>query len=193
MSCEPLPPPMSATTLDAGEVVGVEDRARFAAVDADHRGVEDLGLVVMFAQVVEDRLAKNFVERFLAGLDAVDDFAPGPELLVARHERQRPLRAGHVRLQRLGQRRERELARRAFAKNADAGQGAQQAIERVGIGGGFLRELVDGARAGGDEVGNAKLGRGVDGLREPVAGDHPVELNVRRGFIHWGWELRAES
>ena len=103
-------------------------------------------------------------------------------MFVARHERESPLGVGDVRLQRFGQRRERELARRAFGEDADAGQGAEQAIERVGIGGGFLRELVDGARAGGDKVGDAELGGGVDGLGEPVAGDHAVELNVRG---HW--------
>ena len=67
--------------VDAGEVVGFEDGVRLAAVDADHRGVEDLGLVEMFAEVVEDGLAEDFVERFFAGLDAVDDFASRPGIV----------------------------------------------------------------------------------------------------------------
>ena len=89
-------------------------------MDTDHRGVEDLGLVEMLAEVVEDGLAEDFVEGFVAGLDAVDEFGPGMELFVARHEGEGPHRVGGVGLQRLGQRREREMARRAFGEDANA-------------------------------------------------------------------------
>src|SRR4029079_6896163 len=55
--------------FDAGEVVGGLYRGGFTAVDADHRGVEDLGFVVVLAQVVEDGLTEDFVERFLPRLN----------------------------------------------------------------------------------------------------------------------------
>ena len=59
----------------------------------------------MLAQVVEDRLAVEAVEGGLAGADALQQVAPAAVVLLAHHDRHRPLRAGHVATKALGERR----------------------------------------------------------------------------------------
>src|SRR5262249_41070472 len=73
---------------DPGEIVRVENGARFPAMNTDHGCIEDAGLVGMFAQIIENRLAENFVEGNLSGATAVLDLCPGTKLLVPGHERQ---------------------------------------------------------------------------------------------------------
>ena len=61
---------------DAREIVGVENGIGFTTVDADHRCIEYLGLVGMFAQVFEDRLAKDFLEGDLSRSECCSRFLP---------------------------------------------------------------------------------------------------------------------
>src|SRR4029079_8932714 len=103
-------------------------------MDADHSGVENLGFIEMLAQVVEDGLAEDFVEGFFACLDAVENFGPSLELLVARHEGECPLGVGDAGLQRFGEWCERELARRAFGGGGHRGGWGEEEI-RGGVGG----------------------------------------------------------
>jgi hypothetical protein len=43
---------------DVRQVVRIEDRRRFSAAEASHRGVEDPGLLGVFSQVFKDRPAE---------------------------------------------------------------------------------------------------------------------------------------
>ena len=106
---------------DPREVVGVEHRLRLPTVDRRHGGIEDLGLFGMLAQVLEDRLAVEAVEGGLAGADALQQVAPGVVMLVAHHDGHRPLRAGHVLAEALGQRGLGEPLVFVLREDADAG------------------------------------------------------------------------
>src|SRR4051812_19648071 len=70
---------------DSGKVVGAEHRLRLATMNANHGRIEDTSLVVVLAQVVEDGHAEHFVERFVAGLNAIFDLGPSPKLLITGH------------------------------------------------------------------------------------------------------------
>ena len=91
------------------KLVSVENGIRFATMNADHRRIENAGLVGMLAEVIEDRFAVNFIEGHLAGANAVVNLCPGTKLLVTGHERQGTFGSCNIASQRLSQRRQREL------------------------------------------------------------------------------------
>jgi hypothetical protein len=64
----------------------------------------------------------------------------------------------------------------------------QQPLRGVGVGAEARGDVARGARLGGEHVGDAELGGGVDDLRDPQAGDHLRQsqrvvhaTSVRRG------------
>ena len=72
------------------EIVGVQHRARVPAVRPHHGLVEVRRLFGMLRKELEQGLSEDSVEGGLAGADAIEELAPGPEILLSHHDRQRP-------------------------------------------------------------------------------------------------------
>ena len=66
--------------VDAREIVGIENCAGFPSLL--HRRCEPF---LASCSGSQKSVAKDLIERGVASLNTVDDFAPRPELLVARH------------------------------------------------------------------------------------------------------------
>ena len=113
---------------DARQVVGIEHRLHGTAAEAGHRGVEDLGLLGVLAQVVEDRPAVQAVEGRLAGEHGLEQVVPAAILLLADHYRERPQRLRPAFAEGVGQRVEAEPPVCVPGKDADAGQGTEQPV-----------------------------------------------------------------
>ncbi len=80
-------------------------------------------------------------------------------------------RAGRVRAQRLAERGQPEGAGGDLREDAEAGQQPQHPVEGLRIRADGAGELVAGARAVAELVGDPELGDDADGLAGPVAGD----------------------
>ena len=161
---------------DVRQVVGVEHRPHGPAVEADHRGVEDLGLLGARAQVVEDRLPVHAIERGLAAADGLGQVVPAAMQLLAHHDRERPQGARAGLAEGLGQRIEPEAPIGLLGKDADARQGAEDPIQRPGRHAGRGGQFLGRPRAVRQSVGNPELRGEVDRPRGPAAGDHLGEL-----------------
>ncbi len=139
------------------------------------RVVEGPRLLGVFGQILEDRFAEEMIERRLAGADAVEQLTPGAIMFLAHHDRHRTLSARRRASQPAGQGRLDERPIRSFAEDADAGEGAQQAVERLGMGAGGAGEILGAFHAALEQIGKAEFGRHVQGLREPVPRQHLVQ------------------
>jgi hypothetical protein len=64
-------------------------------------------------------------------------------------------------------------------EDADAGEGAQEAIQRTGVGSGGHGQVVAGARAVGQEVGDPEYSGDVDRLGHLVAIDQAPQHHRR--------------
>lgn len=170
--------------LDAGEVVGVEDRPRFSAAEAGHRGVEDPGLLGVFAQIVEDRPAEQPLEGRLAGPHGLEQVAPAAMLLLAQHDRHRPHGIRPILAEELGRRVEAESSVGLLGEHALVGQGAENSIQRPGRHADRGGDLSGRPRAGRQVVGDPELRGGVDRPRHPGADDPLEDLLPGLSFTH---------
>ena len=142
-----------------GEVVGGCDGGCIRDVMADEQVAEHGGFFGIAGQVVEEGDAEVLIEGGLAGLDGVKEFRPGDdEKISGDGENGRTDGSGNVGAEGLGERSEGESVGFAFAEDAVTGEGAQEAVERGGVGVGEGCELFGGFGAVGEMVSDTQLG-----------------------------------
>jgi hypothetical protein len=105
-------------------------------------------------------------------------------MLLAVHDGHGPLRPRHVAAQALGQWGQGEAAPLALREDADACQGAEQAVERRWVRPGGAGEFVGAAWAVSEQVSQSEFGGDVIRLGEPVTGQQPLHLFLRRERVH---------
>ena len=150
---------------DARQVVGVEHRLRFSTAEVGHGGVKDPGLLGVFGQIVEDRPAVQAFEGRLAGADGLEQVAPAAILLLAQHDRKRPQGFRSVRAEGRGQRIKAEPPVVLPGEDANAGQGAEDPVQRPRCRagrGGRGGELLGRPRAVRQKIGDLELRGDVD-------------------------------
>jgi hypothetical protein len=102
---------------------------------ADEQVAEHGGFFGIAGQVVEERDAEVLIEGGLAGLDGVKEFRPGnDEEISGDGENGRTNGAGNIGPEGLGERSEGESLGFVLAEDAITGEGAQEAVERGGVG-----------------------------------------------------------
>jgi hypothetical protein len=162
-----MPPPDVHERAHAGEVVRGRHGRRLGAVVAEHRLAEPRGLLRPAAQVAEDRLAERALGAGLAGAHRVQELAEAvPHHGPAEGADRRAPRPGRVGAQGRAERGQGEPVVAVLGEHPDAGQRAEQAVERRGVRPGGARQLVGRARSVGEVVGDAELGDRVERTRE---------------------------
>ena len=142
-----------------GEVVGGCDGGCIRDVMADEQVAEHGGFLGIAGEVVEEGDAEVLIERGLAGLDGVKEFRPGDdEEISGDGENGRTNGAGNVGPEGLGERSQGESVGFVLAEDAVTGEGAQEAVERGGVGVGEGCELFGGFGTVGEMVSQAQLG-----------------------------------
>jgi hypothetical protein len=170
-----------------GEVVRGQHGVDRAAGERPHRGVEQLAVLRVAAAVLPDVDAELVPGRVLPGPDAVAQRAPGPPLVPgAEHADGGIGRQRVVAAQVLAHPGQREAAGVVLVQDADRGDGAQQPVERVGVGVRRGGQVVDGERAVAEEVRDAQLGGHRDRLR-PLVAAHDLEEGGELGGRHTGY------
>jgi hypothetical protein len=121
-------------------------------------------------------LSEDRVECGLAGANAVQQIAPGAEVLFSKQNGQCAFRVGNVGLQEFGGRCEPESLGRFLRKDAQTGQRSQHPEERRRMRPCANGQIIDRERTIGQEVSDPQLGRNIDALRMPVAADQLIQM-----------------
>ena len=138
----------------------------------------------MFGKVVEDRPAVQAFEGWLAGAHGLQQIAPAAILLLAEHDHKSPQGIRPVFAERRGQRVDAESTVGLLGEDADAGQGAEDPVQRPRRHAGRGGELLRRPRASRQMVGDPKLRGDVDRSRDPRAHGHLDELLRGLRFAH---------
>ena len=131
-----------------GEVVGVDDGRRILPRHAGLMFVEDGRGVSRRVEVGEERLAVDVVEGGLARSDAVEEIAarlPPPRFPV--EHRRSPQGGRGVAPQWVGERREGETSRIRLGEDAQAGESAEDPMERLRIDADCCGQVVSALRS----------------------------------------------
>ena len=154
---------------DAAEVVGGEQGVDLGAGVVAHGPVEDGSPARVLRVPLKQRHPVAVAEGAFAAAHAVEQIGPAEVVLIAHQSAHHPHRVGMVAAQQLRQRRERELARRRFLEDPQAGQAPQQPEQPIGRGATGLCQLLHRPLPGGQMVGHTQLGGHVDHLGHPGA------------------------
>jgi hypothetical protein len=161
---------------DRREVVSVGDRLARQSAVAAHRGLKDLEALGVALHPAEAVGAEDRIERGLARAHAMVEPAPRrPSRDVAEPARHRPERTLHVGSEALGELAVAEDLPRLFDEHLDRREGAQHAIQRVGVRAGARRQLVERERALAEQVGDAELGGVVERARDELPQQELIE------------------
>jgi len=182
----PVASPDIDQDVELAEVVGGDHRGAFAPVNAGHRHVEDSRFLRILGEMVKQRFPLNLRIGRFPGADTVNQLPERTILVLARHDRGGPLRAGHITAETFRQRRECERSRLDFRKHSQTGQRTQQSIERPGLTTGLGSEFVRMPGTGGEPIGQLELRRDIKALGQPVPGQHLHDLRGGRGLRHVG-------
>jgi hypothetical protein len=123
-------------------------------------------------EILEEALAMHVIERYAAGLHAVEERAPrDPVVVVDDHEGEVPERARDAAPQRRGRRRQPEAAVRRLGEHADARECPEHPVHERPVRTYLRGDGLDSFRPLGKHVRDAELRGDEDHLRHPVAGD----------------------
>jgi hypothetical protein len=138
-----------------------------------HPGVVDLPGFRVLVQKLEQTLAVDVVERGRPRLDRVEKLAVRPPVpRLAEGEHHRAHRIGMIGPEPLGHPRQLEPAVGQLGEDVHAGERAKHPAERVAVGRGLVRELVDRPRPLPEQVGDPELRRDVERLSGPLERHH---------------------
>ena len=170
-----------------GEVAGVGDAGSEGRGPFGHGGVEGGCVLRVLREEVEDLHSLGGVESWLAGPDGVKDVLEGTDAAECLQEDgPRPHARGSVAAQAVPQRCQAEGPGLHRVEHAERGEQAEHAVQRGLVGAGSPGQLRGAHRAVGEEVGDAKLGRDIDGSRDVNAPDHRQHRR-RGGAFGLGW------
>jgi hypothetical protein len=149
-------------------------------MDSDH-GFVEVGIVLrMRCQVLEQAGVVDLAQCGVSGLQAVEEIVPGLPLPVSPdRENGGASRARRAAPQGRSKRCQCKSARPDLCENTAARERTQQAIERGGVRARGGREIIAGARPGGEKVRYSKVRRRVDRAGCPDGGRHLDQRNMR--------------
>ena len=162
--------------FESGEVVGIEHRVGFGPMMAGHRFIEDRAPLRMFAEVFERRHAERLTEPGVTGPNGIEQ--PAPRLIQLLSVKPGVSALATVAAERLGQGSQHEAPLGILGEYPDTCQGAEHAVQHVGLHAGRFTELFRMFRAIAQEVRNAQFGRNENRLRRPIAADQLIHLSL---------------
>jgi hypothetical protein len=159
---------MAATDVDdafhAGEVVRICHRGPCGRRQCAHGVVEDARLLRVPRQEGEGAFhAVADLEVVLAGADAIGEALERRPDALTTQEHERAHGVPGIGAQAIAHRRKLESPRAEVPDDVDGCQHSEQAMHPIGLRACRLRDLDECPGALGEQVGNAQLGRGVDG------------------------------